>query len=57
MRPSTIDIYISHDDDGEWLVWLEATAVGRFVNVSDALSFASLLECSPRARAEALTTR
>jgi hypothetical protein len=57
MRPSTIDIQISHDDSGEWLVWLETTAVGCFVNVSDALSFAALLECSPRARAEALTTR
>jgi hypothetical protein len=38
----------------EWVVWLEGNVVGHFALLGDALSYAALLECSPRARTEAL---
>ena len=53
MRSCVFDVRVSHDDSGEWLVWLNAMVVGRFENALDALPYASLLECSPRARDEA----
>jgi hypothetical protein len=53
MRSCVFDVRVSHDDSGEWLVWLDALVVGRFGSALDALPFASLLECSPRARDEA----
>ncbi len=37
----------------DWLVWLEGEMVARFVVAGDALAYASLLECDPRARREA----
>jgi hypothetical protein len=36
-----------------WLVWLDCSIVASFDNVLDALSYASLIECDPRARKEA----
>jgi hypothetical protein len=53
MRSCVFDVRVSHEDSGEWLVWLDAMVVGRFENPLDALPYASLLECSPRAREEA----
>jgi len=40
-------------DGYDWLVWLDGTLVGRFDVVGDALHYANMLECDPRARDEA----
>lgn len=37
----------------DWLVWFDGRVVARFTLMGDALDYASLLECSPRARAAA----
>lgn len=37
----------------EWLVWLDDRVAGRFMMLGEALDFALILECSPRARAAA----
>jgi hypothetical protein len=47
-----VDVRVSHDETGDWMVWLEEEMVARFISVSEALALATLLECSPRARSE-----
>jgi hypothetical protein len=49
-RPS---VRISKAGILDWLVWLEDDVVGRFTLVADALDYATILECSPRARGNA----
>jgi hypothetical protein len=48
------DIEVMRDESRYWLVSLDARVVGRFAMLADALALAAILECSPRARAEAL---
>lgn len=40
-------------DARQWLVCLDGNVVACFAVMGDALDYASLLECSPRARADA----
>ncbi len=47
------DVQVTNDKDLDWLVWLEDHVVARFPRAVDALALAAMLECSPRARAEA----
>ena len=37
----------------DWLVSFDSKIVGRFAEVTEALAYADLLECSPRARRDA----
>lgn len=48
------EVFLSRAGSLEWLVFLDGLIVGRFGIVSDALDYASLLECDPRARLEAI---
>jgi hypothetical protein len=50
MKAST-DVRVTSASKLDWLVWLDATVVGRFARAADALALAALLECSPRERA------
>lgn len=53
MQTSTV-VRMSRQDHDQWFVWLEGKTVGQFSMLTDALDFVRILECSPRARAEAL---
>lgn len=46
-------VQISKTLELRWLVHLDDIVVGSFMIVGDALSYAQLLECSPRIRREA----
>jgi hypothetical protein len=48
------DVRVAQDGSA-WVVSLDSVVVGKFFNAIDALSLASVLECSPRARADALS--
>ena len=48
------DVRVSKADHLEWIVWLEGVAVARYSICSDALAYASMLECDPRERDLAL---
>lgn len=50
------DVRISKDEGLQWLVWLEGVLVGKFVIVTEALSYATMLECDPRERDLALAS-
>lgn len=56
MQQQTFDVQVSRDEGAGWVVSLDAAVVASFISVVDALAFAGILECSPRARAEALRT-
>jgi hypothetical protein len=48
------DVRVVKNAAGDWLVWLDGKIVERFIVAGDALALASILECSPRARAAAI---
>jgi hypothetical protein len=48
-----MDVRVSRSGDLEWAVWLDETLVALFSWVGDALDYAEMLGCSPRARAAA----
>jgi hypothetical protein len=45
-----LEVRVTRDDDLSWLVWVGEVAAARFEILGEALDFATLLECSPRAR-------
>jgi len=49
-----IAIRVTKHSEIEWRVWLNDTRVASFAMLIDALDYAELLGCSPRARAEVL---
>ena len=49
-----IAIRVTKHSELEWRVWLNDTRVASFAMLIDALDYAELLRCSPRARAEVL---
>jgi len=49
-----IAIRVTKHSQLEWRVWLNDTRVASFAMLTDALDYAELLGCSPRARAEVL---
>jgi glycyl-tRNA synthetase alpha subunit len=50
------DVRVVKDEGLQWEVWLDGTMVGHYTVLSDALNYASLLECDPRERALALAS-
>lgn len=48
-----MEVRVARAGDIEWAVWLDQTLVALFLWVGDALDYAELLGCSPRARAAA----
>ncbi|MDQ3986811.1 MAG: hypothetical protein M3280_09985 [Actinomycetota bacterium] len=48
------DVRVSKANHLEWIVWLEGVAVATYMICSDALAYASMLECDPRERNRAL---
>lgn len=46
----TVEVQVLRGEH-DWLVWFDGRVVARFSLMGDALDYASLLECSPRARA------
>jgi hypothetical protein len=44
------DVRISKAEGFQWLVLLEGVVVGKFAIATEALDYASLLECDPRER-------
>ena len=51
-----VDVRVSREIDLTWLVWMNEAIVGRFLILGEALDYATLLECTPRARAEAVAS-
>jgi hypothetical protein len=51
-----IAIRVTRESHLEWQVWLNERVAARFVLLSDALDYAELLTCSPRARGEVLAS-
>jgi hypothetical protein len=54
LEATKVDVKVSRGPDITWLVWLGQRVVGRFTLVGDALAYATILECDPRIRKEAL---
>ena len=52
-----MDVQVCREIDHEWSVRLDEVVVARFIWVGDALDYAELLGCSPRARAAAKAAR
>ena len=52
-----MDVRLARGTDRQWRVWLDEVVVARFTWVGDALDYAELLGCSPRARAAAKAAR
>ena len=50
------DVRISKADSLQWLVLLEGVVVAKFAIATEALNYASLLECDPRERDLALAS-
>jgi hypothetical protein len=48
-----VDVRVVRQDDLDWAVWLDEKVVALFNWVGDALDYAEMLGCSPRARAAA----
>ena len=48
-----MDVRVGRQGDLEWAVWLDEKLVALFNWVGDALDYAEMLGCSPRARAAA----
>jgi hypothetical protein len=48
-----MDVRVGRTGNRQWAVWLDETMVALFEWVGDALDYAELLGCSPRARAAA----
>lgn len=48
-----VQVRVSKEMEIDWIVWLGDRVVGRFAILGEALDYASILECSPRARAAA----
>lgn len=48
-----MDVTIGRQEDHRWAVLLDERIVALFIWVGDALDYAELLGCSPRARASA----
>lgn len=48
-----MDVRVGREGDLEWAVWLDEKLVALFTWVGDALDYAEMLGCSPRARAAA----
>ena len=53
-REDPVDVRVGRAGELEWAVWLDEKLVALFSWVGDALDYAELLGCSPRARAAAL---
>ncbi len=49
-----VDVQVCKGVDLIWLVLLDGKIVGRFMICGDALAYATMLECTPRARKEAV---
>ena len=49
-----MEVRVGRSGDFEWAVWLDEKRVALFSWVGDALDYAELLGCSPRARAAAM---
>jgi hypothetical protein len=47
-----IAVRVTRESHLEWQVWLNERVAARFAVLTDALDYAELLTCSPRARAE-----
>jgi hypothetical protein len=45
-----LEVRVSRDADLGWLVWVGESQAARFEILGEALDFAAMLECSPRAR-------
>jgi hypothetical protein len=48
-----VAIRVTKESYLEWQVWLNERMAARFAILTEALDYAELLKCSPRARAEA----
>lgn len=48
-----MDVRVARSGEYQWAVWLDEKMVALFAIVCDALDYAELLGCSPRARAAA----
>jgi hypothetical protein len=55
-EPHMADVRVSKANELQWDVLLEGVVVGRFVIATEALNYASLLECDPRERDLALAS-
>jgi hypothetical protein len=53
MEGRIMDVRVDRQDDLRWAVWLDERKVALFSWVGDALDYAEMLGCSPRARASA----
>lgn len=51
-----MDVRVDRVGECEWAVWLDEKVVGLFALVCEALDYAELLGCSPRARAAAIAS-
>lgn len=49
----SVDVRVGRAGELDWAVWLDEIMVALFAGVGDALDYAELLGCSPRARAAA----
>ena len=50
------NVKVARDERLGWAVWLEDEVVGHYIMVGDALAYASLLECDPRERNQAIAS-
>jgi hypothetical protein len=53
-QATKVDVKVSKGADLTWMVSLDQRIVGQFTIVGDALAYASMLECDPRIRGEAV---